>query len=46
MLLRLIMKKIPEVILPEWFVSNDAAMFYGQVYLLLTYSHSVSTTLL
>lgn len=29
-LLRLIMKKIPDVILPEMFVSNDAAIAYGQ----------------
>lgn len=30
MLLRLIMKKIPDVILPEMFVSNDASIAYGQ----------------
>ncbi len=29
-LLRLIMRKIPDVILPEMFVSNDAAIAYGQ----------------
>ena len=29
-LLRLIMRKIPDVILPESFVSNDAAIAYGQ----------------
>ncbi|MDD5400990.1 MAG: carbamoyltransferase HypF [Sulfurimonas sp.] len=29
-LLRLIMKKIPDVILPESFVSNDASIAYGQ----------------
>ena len=30
-LLRLIMKKIPEVIVPSGFVSNDSAISYGQV---------------
>ncbi len=30
-LLRLIMRKIPDVILPEMFVSNDSAIAYGQV---------------
>ena len=29
-LLRLIMQKIPEAILPEEFVSNDGAIAYGQ----------------
>ena len=29
-LLRLIMRKIPDVILPEMFVSNDSAIVYGQ----------------
>lgn len=29
-LLRLIMRKIPDVILPEMFVSNDASIAYGQ----------------
>lgn len=29
-LLRLIMRKIPDVILPEMFVSNDSAIAYGQ----------------
>ncbi|MDD2652750.1 MAG: carbamoyltransferase HypF [Sulfurimonas sp.] len=29
-LLRLIMRKIPDVILPEMFVANDAAIAYGQ----------------
>ncbi|MDT8338882.1 MAG: hypothetical protein RQ763_06760 [Sulfurimonas sp.] len=29
-LLRLIMQKIPDVILPEMFVSNDSAIAYGQ----------------
>lgn len=29
-LLRLIMRKIPDVVLPEMFVSNDAAIAYGQ----------------
>lgn len=30
-LLRLIMRKIPDVVLPEMFVSNDGAIAYGQV---------------
>ncbi|MDP2894290.1 MAG: carbamoyltransferase HypF [Sulfurimonas sp.] len=30
-LLRLIIRKIPDVILPEMFVSNDSAIAYGQV---------------
>jgi hydrogenase maturation protein HypF len=29
-LLRLIMKRIPDVILPKDFVSNDSAIAYGQ----------------
>ena len=29
-LLRLIMRKIPDVILPESFVGNDGAIAYGQ----------------
>ncbi|MDO9266900.1 MAG: nucleotidyltransferase domain-containing protein [Sulfurimonas sp.] len=29
-LLRLIMRKIPDVVLPEMFVSNDGAIAYGQ----------------
>ncbi len=38
-LLRLIMKKIPDVILPKDFVSNDSAISYGQILASIAHLH-------